>query len=541
MFERDEFDHGYSRVVEREPWELTLRQEWQERWGCRKVEDLSSKTAQRCSVVEEGKTAHEAAHAQRAQAQAQMKARQEAQRAAFQQTQAERVRRSTPEVGKSSGNVLPRRPGAQAAPAAPGKGNKKKQSSHGMRLLAILMCILMVVTVCNLIRTLVGDWVGEIIVDEDNDSDFFFFFDDNVEEEEEDGDEEEASYALPAYEGDSTGLSVDLISSAGKQALTYQELYERCRPSMVSITVNVGTAGATGSGIVLTEDGYILTCDHVIDNEERCTVLTADGQRYTAQLVGADPQTDLAVLKINAHGLTPAEFGDSDELAVGDEALAIGDPLGETFQATLTNGIISGIDRTVVSNARSMKLIQTTAAVNSGNSGGALFNIYGQVVGVVNLKMVTSTNATVEGMGMAVPTTTVQSVVEQLAVDGTVHRPVLGITCLSISEDTAAETGLPSGLWVNTVNEVASCAQAGLEPYDIITEVNGVPLCTVEEFKEITADCDIGDTVTLTVYRCDDVEGLLAADQAGDVDYQDYPFSYYGDLDVTLMDSADMN
>ncbi|MCD8086912.1 MAG: trypsin-like peptidase domain-containing protein, partial [Clostridiales bacterium] len=411
----------------------------------------------------------------------------------------------------------------------------------------VLLVALIVVgteTVIKVVQTFSG--ISTSVYYDDGDNDFFYYY----SEGDEDSSEEEQSYELPAYTGDSSDLSITLASSEGKTALTYQELYAKCLPYMVSITVTAGTTGGTGSGIILTEDGYILTCNHVVADSATCTVLTYDDVAYAATLVGSDEQTDLAVLKIEATGLTPAEFGNSDELQVGDEALVIGDPLGSNFRGSLTNGIISGVNRSVTSNGYAMTLIQTTAAVNSGNSGGALFNIYGQVVGVVNLKMVTSSSssssATVEGMGMAVPSTTVENIVSQLANDGTVHRPALGISCRSISEATSAITGVPEGLMVQYIYDASDCAAQGIQLYDLITAANGIPVSTVQEFKEVIADLGIGDTVTLTIYRDlnlsaeedgeDAADSSVAAESEAASEYE-YDYQYYGEITVTLIDS----
>ena len=256
----------------------------------------------------------------------------------------------------------------------------------------------------------------------------------------------------------------------------------------------------SGSGVVLSADGYIITCAHVIDDQASAEVTTNNGKSYTAQLVGSDPQTDLALLKIDATGLTPAQFGQDEELQVGDEALAIGDPLGVTFHGTLTNGIISGINRDVTLNGYSMTLIQTTAALNSGNSGGPLMNLYGQVIGINNMKMV-STSTTVEGLGFAVPSSTVKEIIEKLATDGGISRPVLGVSCYGLDEKAAKKTGLKAGLVVAKVNAKSDCAAQGIQVDDVITAIDGKHFETVQAFKDYIADFPIGKTLTLTVSR----------------------------------------
>lgn len=296
-------------------------------------------------------------------------------------------------------------------------------------------------------------------------------------------------------------MELDIQSEAGHKALSYQELYALCIPSTVSITVYSELGVGTGTGIVMTEDGYILTCEHVIADSSHCEVMTWDDKIYEAELVGADVQTDLAVLKIDAEGLTAAEFGNSDELVVGDEAIAIGDPLGTELRGTMTNGIISAINRNVVVSGYSMTLLQTTAALNSGNSGGPLINIYGQVVGVNNMKMI-STDVTVEGLGFAVPTSVIRSIVPQLTADGRISRPVLGITCYSINAQAAEAEGYPCpGLLVASVNRDSDAYAEGLRVDDLIWAIEGKEVDDVSQVKEIIEDLDIGDQVTLSVIR----------------------------------------
>lgn len=331
-----------------------------------------------------------------------------------------------------------------------------------------------------------GEWDGD------------FSWPDILPEEESQEETEETELDRAELTGE---LTLDIQSSRDLEPLSYQELYAKCLPYTVSITVIASDGIGTGTGIVMTEDGYILTCNHVIEGGTTCRVTTSEDETYEALLVGGDAQTDLAVLKIEAEGLTPAEFGDSDQLTVGDEALAIGDPLGTELRGTLTNGIISAINRNVTVNGYSMTLIQTTAALNSGNSGGPLLNIYGQVVGVNNMKM-NSSQVTVEGLGFAVPTRVVQEIVPLLSTQGKVSRPVLGITCYGIDEEMKELNGEPvTGLRVASVNESSDAYLQGLEVGDYITAVNGTHVVSVDEVKVLIEDLEIGDTVELEIYR----------------------------------------
>ncbi len=352
--------------------------------------------------------------------------------------------------------------------------------------------------------------------------------------------ESKSKQSLDRYDGDSSGVTMKLKSKQGHSVLSYEALYEKCAPSAVSITVENKESSGSGTGIVLTEDGYIITCAHVIEDQTKATITTSDGKEYKAQLVGSDAQTDLALLKIDASGLTPAEFGDADELTVGDEALAIGDPLGATFRGTLTNGIISAINRDVILNGYAMNLIQTTAALNSGNSGGPLLNLYGQVVGINNMKMVSS-STTVEGLGFAVPTTTAKEIVEALAKDGGISRPVLGITCYGVDEGAAKKNDSKAGLVVASVKKASDCADKGIQTGDLITAIDGKTFTSVTDFKEYAASFEIGKELTLTVYR----PKVAAKDEAeSDSDKSLIKAADYvsiGEIKVAMIDQQDLS
>ncbi|MEG0765036.1 MAG: trypsin-like peptidase domain-containing protein [Pseudoflavonifractor sp.] len=291
------------------------------------------------------------------------------------------------------------------------------------------------------------------------------------------------------------------IAPAG-QPLTLQEIYKKCAPSIVSIQTGKAGASAAGTGVTLTADGYIITNHHVIEGGSQVEVLLSNGERYPALLVGSDKQNDLAVLKIEAKGLIPAQFGNSDDLQVGDIAVAIGNPLGEELRGTMTSGIISAIDRDVQVEGDKMNLIQTTAALNSGNSGGALLNESGQVVGITNMKMMSNYD-TIEGLGFAIPTTnTVKPVVEALLSQGHVTgRPTLGFTGTSLTPENADAQDMPEGVYVVSVEEKSDAKRQGLRPGDVITECNDVQIFNVEDINEMKAGYEVGDKMTFTVLR----------------------------------------
>ncbi|MBR1496976.1 MAG: trypsin-like peptidase domain-containing protein [Oscillospiraceae bacterium] len=299
--------------------------------------------------------------------------------------------------------------------------------------------------------------------------------------------------------------ALEIVSSEGRGVLTLQELHRRTAESIVGIRSYAPGAlsYSWGSGIVMSADGYIVTNEHIIDGAERAVVLLSDGREKEARLVGEDTMTDLAVLKIDAADLTPAEFGDSAALSVGDAVAAIGNPLGDNLSGTLTDGIISAIDRDIQVNGRRMTLLQTNAAINEGNSGGALLNMYGQVVGITNMKMVNHYSDVIfEGIGFAIPSATVKAVTDQLISRGEVSgRPGLGITVGSIPEGAAERYGLPEGLYISAVSEHSDAKAKGVRVGDVLTHINGKPARVSSDVLAERDKCAVGDTMTLTLWR----------------------------------------
>lgn len=314
-------------------------------------------------------------------------------------------------------------------------------------------------------------------------------------------------------------FKVAISSDRGKE-LSLQELYDQCSKSIVAIKgYQDGVDGYYwGSGIILSEDGLILTNTHVIENCDTASVTLYDNSSYDAALVGADSTSDIAVLRIEATGLTPASFGDSAELAIGDQVAAIGNPLGETFRMTLTDGIISAIDRGISYNGHSMTLLQTNTAINEGNSGGALFNMYGQVIGVTNMKMMSSYSS-IEGIGFAIPSSTIAAVADSLMQYGEVRgRTAIGITVGAIPENVTSHYDLPTGLYVSAVEEKSDAAAKGIQQGDIITAVNGNPASATSDILTVKNTLSVGDTIAFTIWR--DGETF--------------------DVDVTLVDENDL-
>lgn len=294
-------------------------------------------------------------------------------------------------------------------------------------------------------------------------------------------------------------VQLELQSAQGLEPLELQELYDRCAPSVVGVTAQLSAAMYSwGTGIIMTEDGYILTNTHVLDDATTVEISLQDGSVYEAKLVGADAVSDVSLLKIEATGLPAARFADSDEVAVGDRAVAIGNPLSGTFSGTMTDGIISGLSRTVTYGGRTKTLLQTNAALNEGNSGGPLFNIYGQVIGITNMKMMNTASGAVEGIGFAIPTTTVKEVADALLATGEVAgRPCLGVY---VYEQQATEEH-PGGLLVESVSEHSDAARRGIQAGDILTAIDGEPITDSSVVSARLQDLSVGDTVELTVWR----------------------------------------
>ena len=291
--------------------------------------------------------------------------------------------------------------------------------------------------------------------------------------------------------------SVENIPQSG--GYSYQQIYEKAIASVVSVTCDTGS----GTGVVLAKDGYIVTNCHVIEDATTIQVLLYDGRKLPGQVVGFDAISDLAVLRVDATDLIPAQFGDDSVLRVGDAVAAIGDPLGIDFRGTMTDGIISAINRDVMTAYGPMTLIQTNAALNSGNSGGALLNCYGQVIGITTLKISAfADTAGVEGLGFAIPSSTVKRVVDQLIAQGYVSgRPDWALEGDAVSELEQRWYRLPAGILVTGIR-VGGCAQAaGLNLGDVILSVDGTPVTNTETLNALMYSYNAGDTVELKVYR----------------------------------------
>ena len=280
-----------------------------------------------------------------------------------------------------------------------------------------------------------------------------------------------------------------------------EDIYKKVNPSVVSVISTTSEGTGSGSGVIMSKDGYIITNNHVVDGAQSVSVQLSDGTSLDAKISGTDEQTDLAVIKVTpTSDLTAAEFGDSDELEPGEYAYAIGSPGGVQFANTITGGRISAINRDLTVNDRVMTLIQTDASINNGNSGGALINKYGQVVGITSAKLSGNAfgSATVEGMGFAIPINTAKDIVDELIQNGYVSgRPSIGIT----GQNVESADGKVSGVQVYSIDSRAKAASEGLQVGDVITAVDGTPTPDMDKVNELKQDKKAGDKLTLSVYR----------------------------------------
>jgi serine protease Do len=288
------------------------------------------------------------------------------------------------------------------------------------------------------------------------------------------------------------------------------DIVTKVSPSVVGISSILSNGTATGTGIVMSEDGYIITNAHVIEGAKSVSVLlpksyasdsNAKEEDLTlkATVVGKDTQTDIAVLKITAKSkLTACEFGKSSEIRVGEVSIVIGNPLGFSLANSVTSGIISAKDRVLQIQDRTMTLIQTDASINNGNSGGPLINAYGQVIGITSAKV---SNTYGEGLGFAIPIDEAMPIIQSLMKDGFVKRPSLGVAGRNVSATYAEYYNIPRGYQVVTVTKGSGAEKGGVKAGDIIIGINDTSITSISELNAVKNKCKIGDTVKMTVYR----------------------------------------
>lgn len=310
-----------------------------------------------------------------------------------------------------------------------------------------------------------------------------------------------------------TSISLTNYSETGMSVAS------KVRPSIVGIKVeytansiflkNSTTASAEGSGIIISEDGYILTNNHIVNSSSNnsyyeiqkankvSVYLYNDQTEYSATIIGTDEQTDLAVIKIDKTGLTPAELGDSSQVQVGEFSMAVGNPLG--LESSVTAGIISAVDRKVTdSDGKTFTLIQTDAAINSGNSGGALVNAEGKVIGINTLKV---SGTGIEGMGFAIPINSTKEIYEQLIQYNKVKRPYIGITGLDLDQKTADYNKLVVGIYIKDIETFSAAEKAGMKIGDVIIGADGKTVTTMDQLNEIKNSHNIGDTIEIKLNR----------------------------------------
>ncbi len=363
-------------------------------------------------------------------------------------------------------------------------GKKERKRSRGMKVVALVLCCVVIGGLAGLGGSALGNRL----------------FSDSG-----------SAQGSTLLEGSRTAAPLNVSHVDTSAEMTAAEVYAANVNSTVGITtettINIfgyqTVSAAAGSGFIITSDGYILTNYHVIEDSGSVTVSTYDGTSYDAEVIGYDENNDIAVLKIDAEGLTPVIIGDSDNLNVGDDVIAIGNPLGElTF--SLTKGVVSALDREVtLSSSVTMDLIQTDCAINSGNSGGPLFDMYGEVVGITNAKYSSSgsiSEASVDNIGFAIPINQVADIVTSIIENGYIAKPYIGVTVKSVDTDSQS-LGLPAGAAVYSVTEDSPAEDAGLMENDIITAVDGAEIADSSELVDIVGEAAPGDVLTLTVYR----------------------------------------
>ena len=287
---------------------------------------------------------------------------------------------------------------------------------------------------------------------------------------------------------------------------------QKAGPSIVGVKVNslsqgifgnLETSDEEGSGIIYSEDGYIVTNYHVIEtaiknSSATIQVTLSTGESLNASIIGYDDVTDLAVIKVDKTGLTPAEFGVSGDLKVGELAVAIGNPLGQELAGSVTGGYISALNRKLTTDGRTYNLIQTDAAINPGNSGGALVNSQGQVIGINTAKI---NETSVEGIGFAIPSDDALPIIKELIQNGKIVRPYIGLSGINVDDATARMNNIVKGIYVVQVLQGTPAQEAGIQRGDIIVQIDGKDITTMEELNEIKNAKNIGDTVTLKINR----------------------------------------
>lgn len=302
-------------------------------------------------------------------------------------------------------------------------------------------------------------------------------------------------------ERDKSGFG-DVVSVGKEGAMSVAKINKAVGPSVVGISGQTKLGGflnqtvdlGSGSGVIVSADGYIITNNHVIQDASKLKVILNTQQEYDAAVVGADVRTDIAILKIDAPDLVPVSLGDSSMLEVGDLAVAIGNPLGQELAGSVTAGVVSALNRTITVDGKRFNLIQTDAAINPGNSGGALVNCFGELIGINTVKL---SSTEVEGIGFAIPINEIKPIMNELISSGRVSgRPIIGLT----------GTDAPYGVVVVSVIEGMPAQKAGIKEGDLIVKVNDKPVTTIQEVNLIRDEFKPGDTLAVTIYRDNELQ-----------------------------------
>lgn len=306
----------------------------------------------------------------------------------------------------------------------------------------------------------------------------------------------EAQVSIPTYPT-GQGVTVPVVETHGPH-LRAQEIYVKLNPSVVTVLAGADSQVFIGTGVIFTDDGYILTNYHIVEGGSSCHIALSNGGVFEAQYVAGDQENDIAILKVDLAGLPPAEIGNSDDLMVGDTVYAIGNPLGVELRGTFTDGIVSAINRDVKIDDRVLTLIQTNAAMNTGNSGGPLINCYGQVVGINTIKM-TSSEGNVEGLGFALPTGMVRYMVDDLlAVGKIIPEPILGVTVNVVADDLSNGK---KGVEVFSVTPGSAAEVAGIQEGDYLLTADGTTLKASNDLLHVRHRFNVGDQMEVTLWR----------------------------------------
>ena len=372
-------------------------------------------------------------------------------------------------------------PGHRSAPRNP-RRRRRRRSRTG--LLVFLLCLAVMLGAAG------GSWIWNTLQEDTRQDPFYFDYD------ERDPSADTEAVTIPTYPA---GQGAELtVEPAGGTELTAQEIYKKVNPSVVTVLVQLDDGVSVGTGVIFTQDGYILTNYHVVAGGKDCGITLDNGRSYEAKYVAGDAENDLAILKVELMDLPAAVFGDSDALTVGDQVYAIGNPLGVELRGTLTDGIVSAINRDVWVDDREMTLIQTNAALNSGNSGGPLINIYGQVVGINTIKM-SSAYSNVEGLGFALPTSSIQYMVNDLLTYGKLlPEPELGVMVETLGVQLEGDVW---GVEVVKVNDGSAAQAAGIQVGDFIVSAAGEPVASSQDLLRIRRQFRVGDQLPLTLWR----------------------------------------